>query len=110
MSEWLAFDWSELLGFACGLIGSLHPQFWRSLLVAGGLVLAIYFLMVRAVAHAGFRWEVEIAALGLLGAFLGCLVRPALVLLYRREKKFWAGTAFAPHGEEREARLEHAAA
>ena len=43
MSEWLAFHWPELLGFACGLIGSLHPQFWRSLLIAGGLVLAIYF-------------------------------------------------------------------
>ena len=96
MSKWLAFHWPELLGFACGLIGSLHPQFWRSLLVAGGLVLAIYFLMVRAVAHAGFRWEPEIAALGLLGAFLGCLVRPALVLLYRRAKKSSAGDGVRP--------------
>lgn len=88
MSEWLVFHWPELsLGFVCGLIGSLHPQFWRSLLLAGGLVWSIYFLMVRAVAHAGFRWDPEIAALGLLGAFLGCLVRPTLDLLYRTRKK-----------------------
>ena len=85
MSEWLALHWPELsCGFACGLIGSLHPRFWRSLLLAGGIVVSIYFLMVRAVAHAGFRWDNETAALLLLGAFLGCLMRPTLGLLYRK--------------------------
>jgi hypothetical protein len=47
-------------------------------LLAGGIVLSIYFLMVRATAHAGFRWDNEIAVAGVQGAFLGCLMRPAL--------------------------------
>ena len=38
-------------------------------------------------AYIGDGPHVGSAALGLLGAFLGCLVRPALVLLYRRAKK-----------------------
>ncbi|GLR90664.1 hypothetical protein [Bradyrhizobium iriomotense] len=81
MSEWLGLHWGEVsLGFVCGVICSPTKLFWERVLFAGGLVLAIYFLMVRAVAHAGFRWNNEIAALCLLGAFLGCLVRPALLL------------------------------
>ncbi|PDT91506.1 hypothetical protein CO669_05775 [Bradyrhizobium sp. Y36] len=51
---------------------------------AGGLAVATCFLMLRAVAHAGFSWDTEIAVLCLLGAFLGCLVRPALSLVYRQ--------------------------
>ncbi|MGY8682410.1 hypothetical protein Q2941_32240 [Bradyrhizobium sp. UFLA05-153] len=87
MSEWLALHWIELsFGFVCGVICSLTRLFWERVLFAGGLVLAIYVLMVRAVAHAGFRWDNEIAALCLLGAFLGCFVRPVLDLLYRRAK------------------------
>jgi hypothetical protein len=87
MSEWLALHWIELsFGFMWGVICSLQPRFWRRFLLSGGIVLAIYFLMVRSVAHAGFRWDNEIAALGVLGAVLGCLVRPALGLLYRRMK------------------------
>jgi hypothetical protein len=87
MSEWLAFHWPELsFGFMCGVICSLTRLFWERVLFAGGLALTIYFLMVRAVAHAGFRWDNEIAAVCLLGAFAGCLVRPALVLLYQRLK------------------------
>jgi hypothetical protein len=65
MSEWLAFDWSELLGFACGLIGSLHPQFWRSLLVAGGLVLAIYIASING-GHASLWLRYGVAPRGLL--------------------------------------------
>ena len=85
MSGWLALHRIELsFGVVCGVICWLHPRFWRSFLLAGGIVLSIYFLMVRAVAHAGFRWDNEIAALGLLGALLGCSVRPALGFLYRR--------------------------
>jgi len=87
MSEWLAFDWPELsFGFVCGVICSLTRLFWERVLFAGGLTLAIYFLMVRAVAHAGFRWDNEVAVLCLLGAFLGCIVRPALGLLCRQTK------------------------
>ena len=86
MREWLAFYWPELLGFVCGVICSLTKLFWERILFASGLVLAIYFLMVRMVAHAGFRWDNEVAALCLLGALLGCLVRPALGLLYQRMK------------------------
>lgn len=85
MSELLALHWIELsFGFVWGVICSLQPRFWRRFLLAGGIVLAIYFLMVRAAAHAGFRWDNEIAAAGLLGVFLGCCVRPALDLLYRK--------------------------
>lgn len=88
MSDWLALHWIELsFGFVWGVICSLHPRFWRSFLLAGGIVLSIYFLMVRATAHAGFRWDNEIAAAGALGASLGCLVRPALGLLIRRMKR-----------------------
>jgi len=88
MSEWLALHWPELsFGFVCGVICSLTRLFWERVLFAGGLVLAIYFLMVRAVAHAGFRWDNKIAAACLLGAFLGCLVRPALYLLHRRKNR-----------------------
>lgn len=87
MDEWLALHWTELsFGFVGGVICSLTKLFWERVLFAGGLVLAIYFLMVRAVAHAGFRWDNEIAAFCLLGAFLGCIVRPALDLLYGRMK------------------------
>jgi hypothetical protein len=86
MGEWLAFHWPESLGFVCGVICSLTEKFRERVLFAGGLVLAIYFLVIRAVAHAGFRWDNEIAALCLLGAFLGCLLRPVLSLLCRRMK------------------------
>lgn len=85
MGEWLALHWPELsFGFLCGVVCSLTTRLWERVLFAGGLALAVYFLVVRAVAHAGFRWDNEIAAFCLLGAFLGCLVRPALGLLSRR--------------------------
>jgi hypothetical protein len=87
MSEWLALHWPELsFGFVCGVICSLTRLFWERVLFAGGLALAIYFLMVRAAAHAGFRWDNEVAASCVLGAFLGCFVRPALAWLNRRVK------------------------
>jgi hypothetical protein len=87
MSEWLTWHWAELsFGFMCGVICSLTRLFWERVLFASALGLAIYLLMVRAVAHAGFRWDNEIAAFCLLGAFLGCCVRPTLGWLYRRTR------------------------
>ena len=88
MYGWLAQHWIELsFGFVCGSIGSLIRRLWLSFLISAGLVLAIYAIMVRAVAHAGFRWDNEIAIAGMLGCLLGCFVCPVLDMIYRTPKR-----------------------
>ena len=88
MYDWLAFHWLELsFGFFCGAMFSLIRKIWLSFLLSAGLVLAIHYLMVQAVAHAGFRWSNQIAIAGILGCFIGCFVCPTLDLLYRKPTK-----------------------
>ncbi|MBR0778393.1 hypothetical protein JQ625_26475 [Bradyrhizobium diazoefficiens] len=87
MGEWLAFHGVVMaFGFLCGVICSLTRRFWERVLFAGVLVLVLYLLMVRNFGHVGLQWDNEIAAFCLLGAFLGCLVRPALDWVYRPRK------------------------
>ena len=75
MSECLAVHWREgSFGVVCeSLIAD--EAFLARVLFAGGLVLAIYFLMVNAVGDAGLDGTTRIAAFSLLGACIGCLVR-----------------------------------
>ena len=90
MYGWLAYHWIELsFGFVCGAIFSLVRKIWLSFLLSGGLVLTLYLLLVRAVAHAGARWDNEIAIAGMLGCFLGCFVCPVLDLAYGTRKPLW---------------------
>ena len=90
MYDWFAFHWLELsFGFFSGSMFSLIRRIWLSFLLSAGLVLTIYSMMLGAVAHAGFRWNNEIAAAGMLGCLVGCFVCPVLDMFYGVRKPWW---------------------
>ena len=84
MIEWLADYRPDLpAGFLFGSICSIIGRFWRRFIVSAGLFLVTYKVAVDAAAHAGFRWNNEVAARATMGVLLGCLVRPAGAMLVR---------------------------
>ena len=87
MTNWLMFHWLDLVigfsfGFLCSFVSGVLPRF----LLSTALTLSLYWVMVTAVAHAGFRWNNEIAAAMTLGTSLGSLVRPSVIFLVRSTK------------------------
>jgi hypothetical protein len=90
MFGWFAFHWLEVsFGFFYGAMFSLVRKLWLSFLFSTGLFFAIYLMMVGAVAHAGARWDNQVAIAGVLGCALGCFVCPMLDLLYGVRKPWW---------------------
>ena len=84
MTNWLMFHWLDLVigisfGFLCSFVSRILPRF----LLSTALTLCLYWVMVKAVAHAGFRWNNEIAAAMVLGTGIGSLVRPTVIFLIR---------------------------
>ncbi|MGJ4931789.1 hypothetical protein ACQR1I_32180 [Bradyrhizobium sp. HKCCYLS2038] len=72
------------IGFVFGALFSLVKEFFRRLVFSAMLFLITYKAIVNATAHAGFQWDHQLAASGLLGVLLGCLVRPAVAGIGRR--------------------------
>jgi hypothetical protein len=87
MTSWLTFHWMDLVvsfsfGVLCSFVRRILPRF----LLSTALALCVYWVLVRAVAHAGARWNNEIAAAMVLGTGVGSLVRPAAIFLFRAVK------------------------
>ena len=80
----LAYHCIELTsGFVVGAVSSPARKIWLSFLISAGICLTFYAALVRGVAHAGARWDNEIAIAFMLGCLLGCFVCPVLDRLYR---------------------------
>ncbi|MGJ4948884.1 hypothetical protein [Bradyrhizobium sp. HKCCYLS20291] len=86
------------IGFVFGALFSLVREFFRRLAFSAMLFLITYKAIVNATAHAGFQWDHQLAASGLLGVLLGCLVRPAVAGIASRATP--AATSSREHRED----------
>jgi hypothetical protein len=76
VSEWLTTYWPAIpVGFVFGALFSLVREFLRRLVFSVVLFLITYKALVNAVAHAGARWDHQLAGSAILGIVVGCVLQ-----------------------------------